>query len=212
MKAKQKKHKKYPLLKDKKRIKNRLISIIALSTSFLVIFYFSDISFLTAVLPSFIIGSAFGLFVFFMFFYVRLKEKFQQKQARIISSLQDVTRKLKESLELTEDDADLGDFGVIDKSDDASRIISFPECAVIVGKDREDPYIIPYGLENDFHNPESKALLSALSLLKENGMTIRILKPKNGQKAITKKKSDQWKFNQDNLSTLNFPENLISLN
>lgn len=212
MKAKQKKHKKYPLLKDKKRIKNRLISIIALSTSFLVIFYFSDTSFLTAVLPSFIIGSAFGLFVFFMFFYVRLKEKFQQKQARIISSLQDVTRKLKESLELTEDDADLGDFGVIDKSDDASRIISFPECAVIVGKDREDPYIIPYGLENDFHNPESKALLSALSLLKENGMTIRILKPKNGQKAITKKKSDQWKFNQDNLSTLNFPENLISLN
>jgi len=43
-------------------------------------------------------------------------------------------------------------------------------------------------------------------------MTIRILKPKNGQKGITKKKSDQWKFSQDNFSSLNFPENLISLN
>lgn len=130
----------------------------------------------------------------------------EEKNDLVLQSLEDAVKSLKDSL----DDVDMYDGGTFAEMND--EVVMIPDCAVIVGKSSEESYVIPFVADQNSATPEGRAFQSALRVMKENGVKLRVLKPKSGAQQIKRNSKSPWNFSNDSDISLQFPDNFVSLN
>jgi hypothetical protein len=154
-----------------------------------------------------LIGTSFGALIAGSFvFYQSYKRitKLEDKEDALLSTLE-------ESLETLQNVIEDGHFenGALAELDD-DNVLVLPDCAVVVGHANTDSYVIPYITESD-ETPESRALFSALNIMKENDVRFKVLKPRHGNKLLKRSSKTEWLSAGSSLS-LNFPQNFVNLN
>lgn len=200
-----------------KTIKSFYSSLVALSALSKLVILFSSIVALDIFLR-FSISSEVALFgggillgglvsLFVIYTYFSKSPPKDDKNELMLQSLEDAVKSLKESL----DDVDLYDGGTFAEMND--EVVMIPDCAVIVGKTSEESYVIPFASDQTAATPEGRAFQSALRVMKENGVKLRVLKPKSNTSHQLKRSSkSSWNFSSDSDISLQFPDNFVSLN
>lgn len=154
-------------------------------------------------------GVFFGSLAAFFIFntYFSKPEPKDEKNELMLKSLEDAVKSLKDSL----DDAELYEGGTFAEMND--EVVMIPDCVVIVGKSSDESYVIPFAGDQNIATPEGRAFQSALRVMKENGVKLRVLKPKsNTSQQLKRNSKSAWNFSSDSDISLQFPDNFVSLN
>jgi hypothetical protein len=130
----------------------------------------------------------------------------EDKNDLVLQSLEEAVKSLKDSI----DDVDLYESGTFAEMND--DVVMIPDCAVIVGKSTEESYVIPFVADQNAATPEGRAFQSALRVMKENGVKLRVLKPKSGTQQVKRQAKSHWNFSNNSDISLQFPDNFVSLN
>ena len=147
-----------------------------------------------------------GAFFIFNTYFSKPEPK-DEKNELMLKSLEDAVKSLKDSL----DDAELYEGGTFAEMND--EVVMIPDCVVIVGKSSDESYVIPFAGDQNIATPEGRAFQSALRVMKENGVKLRVLKPKsNTSQQLRRNSKSAWNFSSDSDISLQFPDNFVSLN